>query len=393
MDVPDPSKVIKPAFLRQFATSAKIIPRNEQGLFVMEMTKMAKHTKTKEPGIYYRGPAQYEVKIRRKGVAVSRTFDTFADALQFKATKVSKIDGDTFIDKTRERRTRLSTVIDLYMTEESPKKRGVKQEINRLLAWKKEDIASYPIISVEITDIVAWRDRRVSEGKAPSTIYNSLNLLSAVFKWARQHGYKVDNPCEGVARPKANEGRCVDLTDANEKRLLSACDDGPIWLIWVVQIAMHTAMRQGEIRALKWKDVHETHIHIPRSKNGSARDVPLTSAASACINAMRNILPRRLDGWVFGDPDADADDGGFTTWHVQYHYRTAIKRAGLAGELTFHDLRHVGCTRLAPLHRDCFELAKTTGHKDPRMLMRYYNPSIVERVAQIRARERALVTG
>ncbi|MFT8431830.1 hypothetical protein [Acetobacter orientalis] len=113
---------------------------------------------------------------------MSRTFDTFADALQFKATTVSKIDGDTFIDKTREKRTRLSTAIDLYMTEESPKKRGVKQEINRLLAWKKEDIASYPIISVEITDIVAWRDCRVSEGKALSTIYNSLNLLSPAFK-------------------------------------------------------------------------------------------------------------------------------------------------------------------------------------------------------------------
>lgn len=49
---------------------------------------MAKHTKTKEPGIYYRGPAQHKVKIRRKGVAVSRTFDTLADALHFKAMAV-----------------------------------------------------------------------------------------------------------------------------------------------------------------------------------------------------------------------------------------------------------------------------------------------------------------
>ncbi|MFT8779910.1 hypothetical protein [Acetobacter orientalis] len=46
MDIPDPSKVIKSAFLRQFATNAKIIPRHEQGLFVMDM---AKHTKAKEP--------------------------------------------------------------------------------------------------------------------------------------------------------------------------------------------------------------------------------------------------------------------------------------------------------------------------------------------------------
>lgn len=125
-------------------------------------------------------------------------------------------------------------------------------------------------------------------------------------------------------------------------------------------------------------------------QNGSARAVQLTNAASAYIHAMRNTLPCRLDGWLFGYPDVDADDGGFTTWHVQYHDRAATKRAGLASELTFHDLRHVGYTCLALLHRDCFEQAKTTEHKDPHMLMRYYNPSIVNRVAQIRARERAL---
>jgi integrase len=42
-------------------------------------------------------------------------------------------------------------------------------------------------------------------------------------------------------------------------------------------------------------------------------------------------------------------------------------------DLRFHDLRHEATTRLAsifPMH----ELAKITGHKDPRMLMRYYHP-------------------
>lgn len=353
---------------------------------------MAKHERTKEPGIYRRGPGQYEVKIRRKGVAVSRTFDTFDEAVRFKADTVSKIDGDDFVDKSREKRTKLSEILDLYMTEETPKKRGQKQEVNRLLAWKRETIASYPLISIDIADIVAWRERRLNEGKAPSTIYNSLNLLSAVFKWARQKGFKVDNPCVGVSRPKPREGRSVHLSDSDEARIIASCEEGPIWLVWVVRVAMFTAMRQGEIRALKWSDIHETHIHIPRSKNGSARDVPLTSAASHCMKEMRMALPRRLDGYVFGDPDASAEEDGFTTWHVQNNYRAAIKRAGLSGKITFHDLRHVGCTRLAPLHRDCFELAKTTGHKDPRMLMRYYNPTITDRVAQIRAREKALAS-
>lgn len=183
---------------------------------------------------------------------------------------------------------------------------------------------------MEISDIVAWRDRRVSEGKAPSTIYNSLNLLSSVFKWARQHGYKVGNPCEGVSWPKPNEGRCVDLTDKNEAKLLTACEKGPGWLVWFVKIAMFTAMRQGEIRALKWKYVPDTHIHIPRSKNGSARDVPLTLAASVCVQEMRKALPRRLDEWGFGDPDASPEDGGCTTTMVQNNYRAATRRAGPA---------------------------------------------------------------
>jgi len=42
-------------------------------------------------------------------------------------------------------------------------------------------------------------------------------------------------------------------------------------------------------------------------------------------------------------------------------------------DLRFHDLRHEATSRLAeifPMH----ELTKITGHRDPRMLMRYYHP-------------------
>jgi integrase len=42
-------------------------------------------------------------------------------------------------------------------------------------------------------------------------------------------------------------------------------------------------------------------------------------------------------------------------------------------DLQFHDLRHEATSRLAsifPMH----EPTKITGHKDPRMLMRYYHP-------------------
>ncbi|MEX3897352.1 tyrosine-type recombinase/integrase [Paraburkholderia sp. BR10954] len=42
-------------------------------------------------------------------------------------------------------------------------------------------------------------------------------------------------------------------------------------------------------------------------------------------------------------------------------------------DLRFHDLRHEAASRLASIF-PMRELTKITGHKDPRMLMRYYHP-------------------
>ncbi len=41
--------------------------------------------------------------------------------------------------------------------------------------------------------------------------------------------------------------------------------------------------------------------------------------------------------------------------------------------LRFHDLRHEATSRLAEVY-ETHELAKITGHKDTRMLLRYYHP-------------------
>lgn len=41
--------------------------------------------------------------------------------------------------------------------------------------------------------------------------------------------------------------------------------------------------------------------------------------------------------------------------------------------IRFHDLRHEATSRLAGIFQ-MHELAKITGHRDPRMLLRYYHP-------------------
>ncbi|MFZ5463765.1 MAG: tyrosine-type recombinase/integrase, partial [Pseudomonadota bacterium] len=50
-----------------------------------------------------------------------------------------------------------------------------------------------------------------------------------------------------------------------------------------------------------------------------------------------------------------------------------VRRAGIE-DFHFHDLRHKATSRLAEKLPNVIELAAVTGHKDLRMLKRYYHP-------------------
>lgn len=338
--------------------------------------------------IVNRGEAQWLVRIRRSGhKPINRTFETYEAAKEFADVTEGRISGREYVDRTKEQRATLKDLLDRYEQEITPTKKGERQERTRLQQWRNEPLASWSLPAVTSADIAEWRKRREAEGKAPSTISNAMNLLSAVYKVAiSEWGYRVTNPVQGVRRPKAAPPRWATLSADEEARLLDACREGPPWLVWCVRIALTTAMRAGEIRRINWNHVYDTHLHLPETKNGQERDVPLTAAGHAVIEEMREALPRRFDGWAFGDPDATKDDGGFTKDMLSQAFRDAARKADVT--LTFHDLRHVATTRLAPLHRDVLELAATTGHKTLNVLKRYYNPTPEQRAAELRERER-----
>ena len=104
-----------------------------------------------------------------------------------------------------------------------------------------------------------------------------------------------------------------------------------------------------------------------------------------------NTLVRRPDGSIFGD---NTDAYGFeklvrhsgidvvgkkalvfgTTENAfKLAWQRAVKRAKLP-DLHFHDLRHEAASRLAEKLSNVLELSSVTGHKDLRMLKRYYHP-------------------
>jgi len=102
-------------------------------------------------------------------------------------------------------------------------------------------------------------------------------------------------------------------------------------------------------------------VHIPTSKNGTKRDVPLSKQAMEILE----ILPH--DNPTCFKISATQRDA---------HFRKYRELAGIK-DMRFHDSRHEALTRLAQkLH--ILDLARMAGMRNTKTLMIYYNATASE---------------
>ncbi len=154
--------------------------------------------------------------------------------------------------------------------------------------------------------------------------------------------------------------------------------------------AAMTGLRQGELVALRWRDVDWTAGRIrvrqnyvlgefgtPKSRR-STRSVP-----------MADEVARELDQLSRADADADGDDlvfadpytgGPLDKAAIRRRYRRALKAARLEPSHRFHDLRHTFGTRMAAAGVPMRTLQEWMGHRDIETTQRYadYAPSAHE---------------
>jgi integrase len=347
------------------------------------------------------GPG-FRARIRRKGVELSRTFPTQAEATAWALKNVGEIAGDSYIDRTREKTTTLAQLIKRYLEEVTPSKKGARTETARLKDWMRRPWAALPVLSISPHHITEWRNEQQAAGKAPSTISNHINTLSHVFKIARSEwGYRIDNPVQGIRRPKQRRARIAVPDDELEKALLEKADQSRArWLRPMIAIAAWSAMRQGEIRGLKWRDVDfEAHeIHVRDSKNGDERWVTMLPIVEAELKrwAGNKDLRELRDDWIF--PSANDPTRTLPLYTATCGFRDLMRQVWEEAEegkkpqkIHYHDLRHWACTRLADFHVDALDLALTTGHRTLQILMRYYNPKRKARTERILARASVLI--
>ncbi|MHB1620512.1 MAG: tyrosine-type recombinase/integrase [Sulfuricella sp.] len=329
---------------------------------------------------FKRGAYQWEVKIRRKGYPqICKTFDSKADAETWAWTIESEMKRGIFVSRSEAENTTLREILDRYMREVTPLKKGAEREINRIKKWLARPISSRFLATIRGADIAEFRDAERKRGLAENSIRLEIALLSHVFETARTEWRMetLSNPCRSIKLPAGSKQRDRRLESGEEEYLLKCLRDGcrnpnaaPI-----VEFAIETAMRQSEILGLEWDrvDMNKRIAVLRDTKNGDQRIVPLSSKAVGVLQH----LPRPIDGGMIFRMTQDGLIRAFSRACEQGQklYRKENEQdppSGFLENLRFHDLRHESTSRFFESGRlDMMEVALITGHKTLQMLKRY----------------------
>lgn len=228
----------------------------------------------------------------------------------------------------------------------------------------REQIPDRPLSEISPDVIASWRDERL-KSVAAGSVLREMSLVGSILSTAlKEWRWVSENPMTLVSKPSAPPGRDRLITETEiEKTCLALgyIEGRPESVSQRVAVAflfaIETGMRCGEICGIRAEHRNGRVVHLPITKNGTARNVPLSKEAG------------RLLKLVDGDFELKPSQ-------IDALFRKARTAAQLSG-FTFHDSRHLACTRLArklsPL-----ELARMMGHKDLKMVMRYFNETAEE---------------
>jgi integrase len=235
---------------------------------------------------------------------------------------------------------------------------------------------------------------------APKTVNNIMGTLHSVLELAvmTRPPLLQRNPCALVEKPEIPEYEDIRFLTQEEleavlryvEQLIRKDDRVAVVEYPLYLMAAMTGMRQGELRALRWRDldwmvqrvrVRQNHVRgefgTPKSKRGS-RGIPVAARLVGAVDALHRASAYNSDDdLVFAHPRSGQP---LDRSKVLKRFKKACKRAGVR-VVRFHDLRHTFGTRVAASGKVSMRtLQEWMGHRDFKTTLRYadYQPGTHE---------------
>ena len=319
---------------------------------------------------------KWQAQIRRQGhPAFSKAFLTRDDAVRWSRSQERLIDLGEMISpgQTNQDLKTLSDLIDRYQQEVSVLKRSKSDEFH-FRQMKRHPMAKLNIKNLTATSISEYRDHRLKTVSG-STVRKELTLLGNVLKVARNEWRVSTNgdPVGTVRKPSSARGRERRVSSDEMTSLDKAFHKTRNPMVkQVFLFALASGMRRGEVLSLVWSnvDMKQRTAHLPLTKNGESRTVPLSSMAISVLVGLagaRELPPKGAGEKTLYDQQPVFP---ISANAVRLSWERLKKRATLE-DLRFHDLRHEAISRFFEVGLSVPEVALISGHKDVRMLFKY----------------------
>lgn len=344
-----------------------------------EMAQIRKHGK------------KWQAVVRRKKITAYRSFWKKIDCTKWAYQTEAQIETGSYLTVKKQERLneiRLFELLDIFFDKTKSKSKNIKRfeyEINHL---KRFPLANLYLSQLDTKTLADFRDERIAEGKAGSTVNKYLGLISrAINKGRREMDIPVNfNPVSLVEKPKERPSVDKTLTNEEWERLLEHASktnfevSGKLknqymkvgklthypnrqrrplhFMRQIIIFARESLMRQGELFNLKLHDVdffNGTAL-IRETKNDTPRKIGLSPLAMKQLKS----LPTTIDGRFFPIKSRHSFDG---------YWRLVIRDAKV--DFNFHQLRHMGANDLIKSGWSIAEVQAQGGWKTLKALQRY----------------------
>lgn len=194
-------------------------------------------------------------------------------------------------------------------------------------------------------------------GASARILRATYTLLNQAFSYGSRFGMLTFNPCAMIKRPRYTARPIKPLTKEQSEQLLRASRNSRIGAL--LTVALTCGLRQGELFALKWSDVHDNGTLsvqrqlrdisgavsiVERTKSGKNRQVALSRTAHEALEKHRLEMQaedhQSSDQLIF----TDCQGGPLRKRNfMRRQFYPLLKRTGLP-RIRFHDLRHTFAT-------------------------------------------------
>lgn len=224
-------------------------------------------------------------------------------------------------------------------------------------------------------DVKKYRDELVDLALAASTRNKRCGLIKHIFTIAHELKYVTAAKLMEIRidkQEKEDNERFVETTPEERAKILEVAKKTPF--MWELMcFSMFSGLRQNIEFRLRWDQVfideEVPYYSIDRDKNNAGSRVPLSPQAIEVLKC-RSLVKNDSVPWVFYNPRTLMPYD-----NVDKAFLRIMTEAGRP-DILWHDLRHIFCTMVADAGAVLPDLMSVSGHKDPKMAMRYINRSL-----------------